>query len=1065
MIHFLRGSDSPQPSCIPPTHRLRLWLFFLLLLTLNQLAQAQTCTTPTVSLVNTGPGNCVGVASLSVSSNQPISQLSWYSGNTLVYTSLPAPTASGTTVAGTGTGASGSGASQLYYPSGLFLEADGSLLVGDGGNARVQKFPPNSTAATAGTTVAGGNGEGTGPTQIGPAIAIGRDATGALYLADINNNRIRKFPANSSSSSSGTTVAGTGVGGSGADQLYNPYGMFVTADGTVYVSDQNNHRIQKWAPGATSGTTVAGGNGQGSGATQLNNPYGIYLDASGAIYVADQNNNRVQKFPPNSTQATPGTTVAGGNGGGFNANQVYAPTGVFVDGGGSVYVAANNTSRVQRFPPNSTSATNGITVAGGSSGTGANQLTGPIGVFVDGNGMIYVADGNNHRVQKWAAGVVNPVYAPTAAGSYTVLVTSVNGCTAITNAVTVTGIPSVSISATPSPIVPVGSGVTLTASGATSYTWNNGSTANPLVVSNVSSTTAFSVTGVTNGCSGTATITITTCAPPTVNLLNTGLGSCVGLASLSLSSNQSISQLSWYNGSTLVFSTSPQDNAGTTVAGGTDGPAANQLFYPVGVQVDAGGAVYVVDQGNNRIQKFPPNGTAGINGTTVAGGNGDGPDANQLSSPTGLFVDANGAIYVADQGNHRIQKFLPNSTSETAGITVAGGNGPGSGPDQFENPTGVHVDAGGAIYVSDGYNNRVQKWAAGATSGTTVAGGNGAGPDANQLETPYGLFVDASGAVYVADQYNNRIQKWAAGAVSGITVAGGNGAGDAADQLSNPTNVDVDASGAVYVADELNHRIQKWQSGGSSGITVAGGNGDGPAANQLNDPLDVYVDASGALYVSDQDNVRIQKWVPVSSSIYSPTAVGSYTVRVTSTNTCTAVTNAFTVTEPPSVSISPASQTITSGSGVTLTASGATSYTWSNGSTANPLILSNVTSTTTLSVTGTTGGCSGTATVSVSVTSASGAASLSVTNISAVVLSAGNCPASVTFDGRGQLFQVIGPAGSNYDQMISRRSLANYTGLKANLIKTTGIYTIRAMDSTRNLVRQFTFQVTGTSCP
>ncbi|TAE22699.1 MAG: hypothetical protein EAZ91_23250 [Cytophagales bacterium] len=1061
MIHFLRGSDSPQPSCIPPTHRLRLWLFFLLLLTLNQLAQAQTCTTPTVSLVNTGPGNCVGVASLSVSSNQPISQLSWYSGNTLVYTSNP-QASTGTIVVGTGT--SGSAANQLNFPYSVQLDATGAVYVGDGINFRVQKFPLNSTAGTAGTTVAGGNGEGNAANQLGPPVSVFVDGNGAIYIADVNNRRIQKWAAGGAGlpATSGTTVAG-GSRGAAANQLENPYGVFVDGNGAVYIADAGNNRVQKWTAGATSGTTVAGNGVAGNAANQLNAPSAVFVDGSGALYVVDQGNHRIQKWAAGGAS---GTTVAGGNGLGTGAHQLYTPQGLFVDGNGTIYVADYGNHRVQKW---TAGATTGITVAGGNGqANGANQLDRPYGVFVDGSGVVYVADYGNHRINKWAPGAVNPVYAPTAGGSYTVLVTSVNGCTAITNAVTVTGLPSVSISATPSQTIPVGSGVTLTASGAASYTWNNGqpgSTANPLVVSNVNSNTAFSVTGVTDGCSGTATITITTCAPPTVNLLNTGLGSCVGLASLSLSSNQSISQLSWYNGSTLVFSTSPQDNAGTTVAGGTDGPAANQLFYPVGVQVDAGGAVYVVDQGNNRIQKFPPNGTAGINGTTVAGGNGDGPDANQLSSPTGLFVDANGAIYVADQGNHRIQKFLPNSTSETAGITVAGGNGPGSGPDQFENPTGVHVDVGGAIYVSDGYNNRVQKWAAGATSGTTVAGGNGAGPDANQLETPYGLFVDASGAVYVADQYNNRIQKWAAGAVSGITVAGGNGAGDAADQLSNPTNVDVDASGAVYVADELNHRIQKWAPGGTSGITVAGGNGDGPAANQLNDPLDVYVDASGTLYVADQDNVRIQKWVPVSSTVYSPTAVGSYTVRVTSTNTCTAVTNAFTVTGPPSVSISPASQTITSGSGVTLTASGATSYTWSNGSTANPLILSNVTSTTTLSVTGTTGGCSGTATSSVSVTQASGAASLSVTNISAVVLSAGNCPASVTFDGRGQLFQVIGPAGSNYDQMISRRSLANYTGLKANLIKTTGIYTIRAMDSTRNLVRQFTFQVTGTSCP
>ncbi|WP_374755030.1 hypothetical protein, partial [Arsenicibacter rosenii] len=67
----------------------------------------------------------------------------------------------------------------------------------------------------------------------------------------------------------GTTIAGgsgPGTSGSGASQLTTPYGVFVDPAGAVYISDNGNHRIQKWAAGATSGTTVAGGNGQGSGA-------------------------------------------------------------------------------------------------------------------------------------------------------------------------------------------------------------------------------------------------------------------------------------------------------------------------------------------------------------------------------------------------------------------------------------------------------------------------------------------------------------------------------------------------------------------------------------------------------------------------------------------------------------------------------------------------------------------------------------------------------------------------------------------------------------------------------
>jgi DNA-binding beta-propeller fold protein YncE len=72
----------------------------------------------------------------------------------------------------------------------------------------------------------------------------------------------------------------------------------------------------------------------------------------------------------------------------------------------------------------------------------------------------------------------------------------------------------------------------------------------------------------------------------------------------------------------------------------------------------------------------------------------------------------------------------------------------------------VFVDASGNLYVSDGFNQRIQKWAPGATTGTTVAGGNGDGSAANQFSYPSGLFVDASGNIYVSDWNNNRIQKW-----------------------------------------------------------------------------------------------------------------------------------------------------------------------------------------------------------------------------------------------------------------------------------------------------------------
>jgi hypothetical protein len=120
-------------------------------------------------------------------------------------------------------------------------------------------------------------------------------------------------------------------------------------------------------------------------------------------------------------------------------------------------------------------------------------------------------------------------------------------------------------------------------------------------------------------------------------------------------------------------------------------------------------------------------------------------------------VDGAGAIYVADQANHRILKFPPGSRKGTSGTTVAGGS-KGNGPIQLDSPSGVFVDGAGTIYVADLNNHRIMKWVPRAIIGITVAGGNGLGNGANQLNFPSSVFVD--GAIYVADQNNHRIQKF-----------------------------------------------------------------------------------------------------------------------------------------------------------------------------------------------------------------------------------------------------------------------------------------------------------------
>lgn len=188
----------------------------------------------------------------------------------------------------------------------------------------------------------------------------------------------------------GVVVAGGNGTGNLPNQFANPAAIFVDKDGSLYIPDMSNNRIQKWAPGASTGITVAGGNGIGSGANQFNRPTGVAVDKNGNIYVADQNNNRIQKWAPG---ATTGVTLASGIG---------APTRVCFDGNGNLYVSAQDDESVLMLA----NATGPARIVAGGNGTGRNpnQLASPTGIFVDGKNNLYICDTDNTRIQKWAIG-------------------------------------------------------------------------------------------------------------------------------------------------------------------------------------------------------------------------------------------------------------------------------------------------------------------------------------------------------------------------------------------------------------------------------------------------------------------------------------------------------------------------------------------------------------------------------------------------------------------------------------------------------------------------------------
>ena len=316
--------------------------------------------------------------------------------------------------------------------------------------------------------------------------------------------------------------------------------------------------------------------------------------------------------------------------------------------------------------------------------------------------------------------------------------------------------------------------------------------------------------------------------------------------------------------------------------GSADGSGgAAQFYYPCGVAVDASGNLNVADLLNCTLRKVTPAGVV----TTFAGtawvrgsADGTGPAA-QFYYPSFVAADGSGNLYVSDTNNNTIRKVTPVGVVTTlAGTAGTHGSADGSGgAAQFSSPTGIAVDANGTLYVSDQGNNTIRKITpAGAV--TTLAGKPGTGGSADGtgpaalFSSPTGIAVDGSGNVFVADQGNDTIRRITpAGVVT--TVAGMPGVKGGADGTGpaslffSPTGVAVDSGGNLYVADSSNDTIRIGRfAGPQSQATVALGNlyqsFDG-------NPKRVSVTTSPA---------GLATLVSYNGSLTVPTGIGSYTV-------------------------------------------------------------------------------------------------------------------------------------------------------------------------------------------
>ena len=310
-------------------------------------------------------------------------------------------------------------AARFNRPFGLAFDAIGNLYIADQGNSVIRKMNNTtlvSTLAGKGGIQGSANGLDTAA-RFNKPFGVATDASGNVYVADAGNNHIRKItPAGLVSTFAGTGVAGAANGPDTAT-FNSPLGVALDGSGNVYVADYENNLIRKITPAGVvstfAGTGAAGADdGAGTIAT-FNLPESLTVDAAGNVYVVDNGNDLIRKITPAGVVSTlAGNGQVGSANGTGTAASFHSPFGIAIDGSGNLYVADAGNNQVRKI-----SAAGVVTTFAGSGAKGANNATGtaatfntPSGVAVDASGNVYVADENNNLIRKiTAAGVVSTI--------------------------------------------------------------------------------------------------------------------------------------------------------------------------------------------------------------------------------------------------------------------------------------------------------------------------------------------------------------------------------------------------------------------------------------------------------------------------------------------------------------------------------------------------------------------------------------------------------------------------------------------------------------------------------
>jgi len=641
------------------------------------------------------------------------------------------------------------------------------------------------------------------------------DSSGNVYIADYGNYVIRMVDTTNTITTIAGIAGSCTYGGDGGPgtqaHLCRPVGVSVdSASKNLFIADQGNCRIRELQlTGSKDINTYAGdgtcgysGDGGSALSAEVNQPDGVSADGSNNLYIADTNNyvircvlavkggcgdsaNKYAKGDIISVAGIPQNPGFGGDGGPATEAKISTVVELTVNSAGKVVTFPDQgNQRVRQF----TVGGNINTVAGsgnyGYSGDNGPATEAdfeyPTGIGVNSSGAFYIADYNNERVRAFTVGGnINTV-----AG---------NGST--TESTIINGVPP--------------NGVTL------NYPWavledpnqniyvadtSNQEVRELVHSSNVVNTFAGTGTAGFNGDNQPAT------QAELYNPRMLGIDSS-GDIYIADESNQEIRVV---NAKGII-----NDFAG--IQGrcsfdGDGGPATNaELCNPYGTTVDSHGNVYIADYSNSLVREVSKGiitTIAGLPGENGYSGDGGPASMAKLNGPTAVAVDPAGNVFIADTNNCRIREIsAATGFINTIVGAACGYNGDGLGIDSdVYYPTGVAVDANDNVFIAD-TNNHIIRWLSNDGYLTTIGGqpgrggytGDGIPALTAEFYYPSGIAQDTSGNYLVADQYNWRIRGISAFAAASLSASGLTFNLQAVGTTSNPQVITLSALGPLTI--------------------------------------------------------------------------------------------------------------------------------------------------------------------------------------------------------------------------------------------------------------------------